>query len=286
MLIKCKDLIKIYQSPIEGIMFPALRGLDLAVKKGQLIAIIGPSGSGKSTFLRIVSGFDQPSSGEIWFDDELVNRFSEDELYDYRQKVGIMYQSPTDNLIWNLSVVDNVMFPMRYSGKYGNNQRQRANELLEKVGLRGKGKRKPSQLSGGEQQRVAIAVAVANDPILLLADEPTGELDSDTTTQIIDYFKELNADFGLTICVVTHDKRFSKMTDKTYKIQDGRITTLRVGKKIGEDFKQTEETAIVDSQGNIRLPADVLKSFKDLSSVKIIVKDGKIELIPSNEESE
>lgn len=286
MLIRCKDLIKIYPSPVEGIMFPALRGLDLEVEKGQLIAIIGPSGSGKSTFLRIVSGFDHPSSGEIWFDDELVNQFSEDELYDYRQKVGIMYQSPTDNLIWNLSVIDNIMFPMRYSGKYGNNQRQRANELLEKVGLRGKGKRKPSQLSGGEQQRVAIAVAVANDPILLLADEPTGELDSDTTTQIIDYFKELNADFGLTICVVTHDKRFSKMTDKTYKIQDGRITTLRVGKKIGEDFKQTEETAIVDSQGNIRLPADVLKSFKDLSSVKIIVRDGKIVLIPSDEESE
>ncbi|MFX0209832.1 MAG: ABC transporter ATP-binding protein [Candidatus Hodarchaeota archaeon] len=280
MLIECKDLIKIYPSPVEGLMFPALRGLDLSIEKGELISIIGPSGAGKSTLLRLISGFDLPSSGEIWFDGRLLNQFSEDELYNHRKNVGIMYQSPRENLIWGLSVFDNVLFPMRYSGKYGEKQRQKALELLERVGLSEKSNRKPAQLSGGEQQRVAIATALANDPIILLADEPTGELDSTTTGIIIDYFKELKVETGLTICVVTHDRRFSKLTDKTFKIQDGRLTTLQVGFMREETFEQTEETAIIDSQGNVRLPTEVLELFKGMSSVKIVVKGNKIELIP------
>lgn len=261
-------------------MFPALRGLDLSIEKGELISIIGPSGAGKSTLLRLISGFDLPSSGEIWFDGRLLNQFSEEELYDHRKKVGIMYQSPRDNLVWGLSAIDNVLFPMRYSGKFGENQKQKAQELLEKVGLSGKSKRKPTQLSGGEQQRVAIATALANDPLVLLADEPTGELDSTTTSSIIDYFKELKNNMGLTICVVTHDRRFSKLTDKTYKIQDGRLTTLQVGYIREQIFEQTEETAIIDSQGNVRLPVEVLELLKGISSVRIVIKENKIELIP------
>jgi ABC-type lipoprotein export system ATPase subunit len=284
-LLECKDLIKIYPSPVEGLMFPALRGLNFQAKQGRLIAIIGPSGAGKTTFLRLVSGFDTPSSGEIWFNGKLMNQFTQAELENYRQnKIGIMYQSPRENLIWNLNALDNVLLPIRYSGKYKGEQKQRAHELLASVGLKGKEKRKPAQLSGGEQQRVAIAVALANGPTIILADEPTGELDSLTTALIIDYFKDLNRNFGITIIVATHDTRFSKMTDHTYRIQDGRLSTYQVRVKDEEIIDKWEEVAVVDFQGNLRLPAEILRQFKNLNMVKVVFKEGKIELIPYFEE--
>ncbi|MFX0174193.1 MAG: ABC transporter ATP-binding protein [Candidatus Hodarchaeota archaeon] len=280
MLLECKDLIKIYPSPIEGLNFPALRGLHLSIKKGDLISIIGPSGAGKTTLLRMISAFDQLSSGEIWFEGQLVNNFSKTKLLDYRKEVGIMYQSPKDNLIWGLSALDNVLFPMRYSGKFLPNHKQRAIELLNRLGLKRKESRKPNQLSGGEQQRVAIAVALANEPKLLLADEPTGELDSLTTMVIIDYFKELNKDLGITICVATHDRRFSKMTNYTYKIQDGRLTTFQFQKEGTKDISKQEEVVIIDSHGNLRLPNEIMTHFKDIKSARIKIRGDKIELIP------
>ncbi|MHA2298951.1 MAG: ABC transporter ATP-binding protein [Candidatus Hodarchaeales archaeon] len=285
MLLECKDLIKIYPSPVEGLKFPALRGLDLKVKKGELVSIIGPSGAGKTTLMRIISAFDQCSSGEIWFDGQLVNKFFEKELMEYRVKVGVMNQSPRDNLVWSFSALDNVLLPMRYSGKFNGKQKERARELLFKLGLEGKEKRKPSQLSGGEQQRTAIAVALANDPRLLLADEPTGELDSLTTAIVIDYLKQLNEETGLTIIVVTHDKRFSKMTDRTYKIQDGKLTTYQFQAFGAERIDQRDEVIIVDSHGNLRLPKEVLERFKGLSSVKVVIKDDLIELLPRDKEN-
>ena len=224
-LLECKDLIKIYPSKVEGLNFPALRGLTLSIKKGEIISLIGPSGSGKTTLFRLISGFDLPSSGEIWFEGKLINTLNETELAEYRKNIGIMYQSPKDNLIWGLNALDNILFPMRYSGKFVPNHKQKAIELLDRVGLKGKERRKPAQLSGGEQQRVAIAVALSNEPKLLIADEPTGELDNFTTNVIINYFKELNKELGITICVATHDRRFSSRTDKMYKIKDGRLIT-------------------------------------------------------------
>ena len=280
MSLECKDLIKIYPSQIEGLNFPALRGLDLTVKYGELISIIGPSGAGKTTLLRLISAFDKPSSGEIWFENKLVNQFTPQEILKYRQKVGIMYQSPRDNLLWGLTALENVLFPMRYSGKFGRQKKERAYELLARVGLKGKEQRKPSQLSGGEQQRVAITVALANDPVLLLADEPTGELDSLTTALIIDYFKKLNEELGVTICVVTHDRRFSKMTNRTYKILDGRVATFQFQTR----RDKRAEVVIVDSHGNLRLPKEILSQYKDLTSVRIIARDGRIELIPFSPE--
>lgn len=281
LLVECKDLIKIYPSAVEGLRFPALRGLDLQVQKGDLISIIGPSGAGKSTLLRLISTFDQPSSGEIWFNKKLVNTYADSELNNYRSnEIGIMYQAPRDNLIWSLNVIQNVMIPMRSSGKFPGKERNRAIELLEKVGLEGKKHRKPAQLSGGEQQRVAIAVALANNPTLLLADEPTGELDSMTTALIIDYFKQLNHETGLTIIVMTHDARFAKMADTTYRIQDGRLTTYHVRDLKSREIDLQEEVIIVDSQGNLRLPREVLHRFQDLTSVKIKIDGDKIVLDP------
>ncbi|MFX1255365.1 MAG: ABC transporter ATP-binding protein [Promethearchaeota archaeon] len=279
MLLECKDLIKVYPSPVEGLKFPALRGLNLSVEKGDLIAIIGPSGAGKTTLFRLISAFEFPSSGEIWFDGQLVNNFSIREQIKYRQKIGVMYQLPSDNLLWGLSALQNVLLPMRYSGKFLEHQKERAYELLERVGLKGKEKREPPKLSGGEQQRVAIAVALANGPELLLADEPTGELDSHTTGIIIDYLKELNRETGTTIMVATHDKRFSQMT-KAYKIQDGRITTYQVTLSKLNSADVRHEVAVVDSQGNLRIPMDILAKYKGLSAVEIIEKDGRIELLP------
>ncbi len=262
-------------------MFPALRGLNLQVIKGELISIIGPSGAGKSTLLRLISTFDQPSSGELWFNKTLVNSYTDSELNYYRSnEIGIMYQAPRDNLIWSLDAVQNVMFPMRSSGKFPGNEKSRAIELLERVGLEGKNHRKPAQLSGGEQQRVAIAVALANNPTLLLADEPTGELDSMTTALIIDYFKQLNKETGLTIIVMTPDVRFAKMADRTYRIQDGRLTTYHVRDLKSREIDLKEEVIIVDSQGNLRLPREVLHQFQDLTSVKVKIDGDKIVLTP------
>ncbi|MFX1538917.1 MAG: ABC transporter ATP-binding protein [Promethearchaeota archaeon] len=278
-ILECKDLIKVYPSPVEGLKFPALRGLNLRVDKGDLMAIIGPSGAGKTTLFRLISAFEFPSSGEIWFDGQLVNNFSIREQIKYRQKIGIMYQTPSDNLLWGLTALQNVLLPMRYSGKFLGHQKVRAYELLERVGLKGKEKREPPKLSGGEQQRVAIAVALANAPELLLADEPTGELDSNTTGIIIDYLKELNRETGTTIVVATHDKRFSQMT-KAYKIQDGRITTYQVTLRKPNEVDIRHEVAVVDSQGNLRIPMDILAKYKGLSAVEIIDKDGRIQLLP------
>jgi len=284
MLLKCQDLIKIYPSPVAGLNFPALRGLHLSIKKGELISIIGPSGAGKTTLLRLLSAYDQPSSGEIWYEGKLINQFTEPEINLYRNEVGIMYQSPRDNLIWGLSALDNIMFPMRYWGKFVPNHKQRAWELLDRLGLKGKESRKPAHLSGGEQQRVAIAVALANEPTLLLADEPTGELDSITTGVIIDYFRELNRDLGITICVATHDRRFSTMTDRTYKIQDGRLTSFQFPKEGATTAADREEVAIIDADGTIKLPDEILKQLKGVSSAKVVIKGDKIEMIPSRKD--
>lgn len=285
MSLECRNLIKIYPSPIEGLNFTALRGINLTVKKGEFISIIGPSGVGKTTLLRLISTFDTPSSGEIWFDDQLVNRFSRRELLRHRQNIGFIFQSPRDNLIWGLTALDNVMLPLFYSGRYRFQQRARALELLNRLGLNGKEKRRPSELSGGEQQRVAIAVALANGPKLLLADEPTGELDTKTTKAIIEYFREINEFFSLTIIVVTHDTRFSNNTEKTYRMQDGRISTFHVQSKDPSKVSHREEAIIVDSHGNIRLPQEIYTQLEDqgISSVKVIMKNNKIEIIPFKE---
>jgi len=223
MLIECLDLIKIYSGAIKGLNVPALRGVDLNIKKGDLISIIGPSGSGKSTLIRLLGGLDRPSSGEIRFDGKLLNAYTETQLADYRQKVGFLYQIPEKNLLPHITILQNVMLPMMMFSTFQKEEKYRAFELLAKVGLSGKEQRKPDQLSGGEVQRAGLAVALANDPIILLADEPTGELDTENTFKIISYLKSLNDEFRVTIVVVTHDVRFAKQTENIYRLKNGRI---------------------------------------------------------------
>jgi ABC-type lipoprotein export system ATPase subunit len=280
--LECNDLIKLYVDEQSKIQVPALRGVELTANEGDLISIIGPSGSGKSTLINLIGGIDKPSSGEIVLNGEIVTKMKYRELTKYRRThIGFLYQLPERNLIWNLTALKNVMIPMRLSGRWGYNaQKNRALELLKDVGLEQRKGHKPHQLSGGEAQRVGIAVSLANDPDVVLADEPTGELDSVTTFKIIDYFKQLNKSLGKTFIVVTHDHRFANMTTKAMKILDGRIIGLHRAIDPRISLAKREEVIFVDDHGNLRLPQDIRERTGIKNHIQIEVRDGFATLIP------
>src|SRR5690606_38026458 len=203
--IHCEDLFKIYKS--EELEVVALRGLDLRVERGEMMAIVGASGSGKSTLLNILAGLDQPSAGRVTVGERNLLTVTDEDLVDYRRRdVGFVWQQTGRNLIPYLTAEENVSVPMALDDRSRKFATERARRLLEDVGLAEKRKRRPTELSGGEQQRVAIAVALANDPPLLLADEPTGELDSATADEVFEVLRRLNRDIGVTVVIVTHDR--------------------------------------------------------------------------------
>ena len=279
--LECRDLIKLYVEEHSKIQVPALRGIELTANEGDLIAIIGPSGSGKSTLINLIGGIDRPSSGEIVLGENIVTKMNTKQLTQYRRtRVGFLYQLPERNLIWNLTALKNVMLPMKLSGSWTySEQKQRARHLLEDVGLERRSGHKPHQLSGGEAQRAGIAVALANDPDVVLADEPTGELDSVTTLKIIDYFKLLNKSLGKTFIVVTHDNRFANMTKKAMRILDGRIVGLH--RAIDSTSLSTREEVIyVDDHGNLRLPDEIRQQAGIKNHIQIEIRDGFATLIP------
>lgn len=222
-LIECNEIIKIYPGVIKGLNVAALRGISLHINESDFICIIGPSGSGKSTFIRLLGGLDKPSSGELFFKGNLLNTYSDKQLEKYRQNIGFLYQLPEKNLLPNLTLLQNVMLPMLITSKFRGQEKVHAHDLLAKVGLRDKENRKPNELSGGEAQRAGIAVALACEPVILLADEPTGEIDSENTLKIITYLKQLNQELKTTIVVVTHDKRFIRASNVTYNLIDGQL---------------------------------------------------------------
>ena len=201
----------------------ALRGINTAFYEGDFIAITGPSGSGKSTLLHLIGGFDRPTQGNVLFQHEDIGTFSDDHLAKYRlNHIGFVFQS--FNLIPSLSAYDNILLPLVFSGKLSKkDQHLRVLELLEKVGLKDRKDHFPGELSGGEQQRVSIARAIANNPTLILADEPTGDLDSISGEKVIELLAELNQQ-GKTIIIVTHDENIAVKTRKRIKIFDGKIT--------------------------------------------------------------
>ena len=216
----CEGIIKIYRTG--GVEVVALRGLDLYVRSGELRVIVGPSGSGKSTLISIIGGITRPDAGRVIVDGIDIASMSESELVRYRRSnVGIVFQF--FNLIPTLTALENVELPMVLSGVPRSRRRERARELLRIVGLGHRMHHKPSELSGGEQQRVAIAAALANDSPLILADEPTGELDSVTGMQIAKLFHELNREFGKTMIIVTHDISMARIADRISRIVDGKI---------------------------------------------------------------
>lgn len=284
LMVQADNLMKIYKT--KDIEVVALQGLDLDVEAGELTAIIGNSGSGKSTFLNMLGGLDRPSAGKLFVDGKNLFTMSEKELVQYkRNTVGFVWQNNGRNLFPYLTALENIMVPMQISNE--KQCRERALELLDMVGLSHRKENKMQQLSGGEQQRIAIAIALANSPKLLLADEPTGSVDTKTSDYILDIFRRMNREWGQTIVIVTHDVLLSKKVQRVVSIRDGKISSERIlkdsyedlltGGSAGWDEETQEEFAILDRAGRIQIPKEYLDEMNlDSNKVKLTLEDGKI----------
>lgn len=283
-MIQADGLVKIYKTKQTEVL--ALQGLDLTVEKGELTALIGNSGSGKSTFLNMIGGLDRPSAGSLLVGGKNLFTMTEKDLVVYkRDTVGFVWQNNGRNLLPYLSALENVMLPMHLSG--GKKKRDKALELLELVGMSHKKYSRLNMLSGGEQQRIAIAIALANSPKLLLADEPTGSVDPKTADFIFDVFTELNK-AGQTILIVTHDVALSKKVQRVVAIRDGKISSERILKESYADrLKEAdvnwrledtqEEYVVMDKAGRVQIPRELLDELHlQGNKLKLEMQDGKI----------
>lgn len=283
--ILCDNLVKIYK--VAGLEVVALQGLDLTVAEGELMGIVGASGSGKSTLMNILGGLDRPSAGRVWVGGQSLLDLSDAALTQYRrEKVGFVWQQGARNLIPFLTSQENVEMPMVLAGASTNKIPDYAVSLLKAVGLADRRNHKLSQLSGGEQQRVAIAVALANRPKLLLADEPTGELDSTTASTIYDAIKELNRQYGITTLIVSHDPGISKHVGRVVAIRDGKTSseTVRIEKQAEDTHmaeEQYEELVVLDSAGRLQIPKEHLNRFNIKGRARLEVTDDGILIKPA-----
>ena len=280
--ILCEDLFKIYK--IADLEVVALRGLDLKVRRGELMAIVGASGSGKSTLLNILAGLDQPSAGRAHVGGRDLLTLNQREMVDYRRRdVGFVWQQTGRNLVPYLDAAQNVEVPMILAGKPKKEAAERAVELLEAVGLSHRLHHHPNQLSGGEQQRVSIAVALANDPPLLLADEPTGELDTVGSTAIFELFGDLNRRYGVTIIIVTHDPAIAARVDRVVAIRDGRTST-EIFRRTREEGNVTkvvhEEFVLVDAAGRLQIPREFLDTLHIAERARVAMGGDHVEVLP------
>lgn len=262
-IILCENLVKIYK--IQDVEVLALQGLELTVQRGELMGIVGASGSGKSTLMNVLGGLVRPSAGKTLVDGHDLLKLSDAQINKYRrEKVGFVWQQGARNLIPYLNALENVEMPMTLAGVHGRRTREHAAELLEMVQLSHRRHHKLGQMSGGEQQRVAIAVALANNPKILLADEPTGELDSATALTIYEAFQTLNRELGLTILIVSHDPTIARHVQRVMAIRDGKAAseTVRRRKKPETTHESAghheeehfEELVVLDSVGRLQLP--------------------------------
>lgn len=292
-MIQADGLVKIYKSKQTEVL--ALQGLDLVVEKGELTALIGNSGSGKSTFLNMIGGLDRPSAGSLIVGGKNLFTMTERQLVDYkRDTVGFVWQNNGRNLLPYLTAIENIMLPMHLTS--AKKKKEKAVELLEMVGMSHKKYSRLNMLSGGEQQRIAIAIALANSPKLLLADEPTGSVDPKTANYIFDIFTELNKG-GQTILIVTHDIALSKKVKRVVAIRDGKISSERILKeKYADRLKEVtidwrmedtqEEYVIMDKAGRVQIPKEIIGALnlKD-NKVKLELVDGKVVITGPSEEA-
>lgn len=312
-MIYCDELVKIYQADQVKVM--ALQGLDLEIKEGEMVAIIGKSGSGKSTLLNMIGGLETPSAGRLLIEGKDLGGNVWKNKDSYRKKtIGFVWQKPSRNLFSYLTVLDNVKAPMLFAGKKQKASKEKAMELLKQVGMDHYANKFPGQLSGGEQQRVAIAVALANDPLILLADEPTGAVDTKTSNQIFSLLQRLNREMGLTILIVTHDMSIADKVSRTVMISDGKISTEKIRRglvdaekirqgqvdtekirrgqvdtekicwaEVGEE--KAEEYSVLDKARRVQLTEDILEAAGiTTNKVKVEVIDGKV-VITGEQES-
>lgn len=282
----CDNLVKIYK--IAGLEIVALQGLDIVIQPGELLGVVGASGSGKSTLMNILGGLDRPSAGRVWVGGSDLLKMSDAQLNDYRRSsVGFVWQQGARNLIPYLNAVENVELPMTLAGVTGAGKRKRAEKLLDMVGLSERRFHHLPELSGGEQQRVAIAVALANEPRLLLADEPTGEVDSATALLIYKTFQTLNRELGVTTLIVSHDPSVARHVDRVVAIRDGRLaaeTVRQARKKVSLDGGHDdhyEELTVLDSAGRLQVPKDYLARFNIKGRVQLEVRDDGILIRPA-----
>jgi ABC-type lipoprotein export system ATPase subunit len=285
-LVVCDNLVKIYK--VDDLEVVALQGLDLLVNRGAFISIVGASGSGKSTLMNILGGLDIPSAGEVSVAGHNLLTMSEEERTHYRRNViGFVWQQTARNLVPYLTALENVMLPMMLDDKSKRARRDRAWELLQLVGLSDRSDHRPEQLSGGEQQRVAIAVALANRPDLLLADEPTGELDTATSGEVFDVFRRVNEEEDVTIIVVTHDPFVVGNVTRTVAIRDGRTSTetLRYAEidEAGGHSMVAEEFVILDRAGRLQLPEHYVEELQLDKRVRMTLDPDHANIWPDRE---
>ena len=280
-LIVCDNLVKIYK--VADLEVVALQGLDLVVESGEFIALVGASGSGKSTLLNVLGGLDVPSAGRAMVAGYQLAELGPREQTRYlRQVIGFIWQQTGRNLLPYLTAVENVALPMAFDGVAEDARRARALDLLDKVGLADRADHRPDRLSGGEQQRVAIAVALANEPEVLLADEPTGELDSATAADIFELLRRLNRETGVTIVVATHDPLVSGQVRRTVAIRDGRVSSEVLRHRASEEEEHHAETeyAVLDRVGRLQLPLDYVEALGLDKRVRLELEDDHITIWP------
>lgn len=292
-MISCEGLVKIYMTDNRKVM--ALEGLDLTIEEGEMMAIIGKSGSGKSTLLHIIGGLETPTAGNLLINGKDISSLKEKEMVTYRKStVGFVWQKSARNLFPYMTTLQNVETPMYFRKGNEKKRRKRALELLEAVGMEEHANKFPAQLSGGEQQRVAIAAALANEPSILLADEPTGAVDSKTADQIFSLFHKLNCELGITIVIVTHDMALADRVDRTVMISDGKISTEKIRKESRtevlrkaqeadfrivsvQDNETHEEYSVMDKAHRVQLSEEILEQAGiDSNKVKVEIVDGKV----------
>jgi ABC-type lipoprotein export system ATPase subunit len=285
-VIVCDNLVKIYKvADLEAI---ALQGLDLVVEGGEFIAIVGASGSGKSTLLGILGGLVTPSAGEATVAGHNLLQMGVKERTRYRRNVvGFVWQQTARNLLPYLTALENVELPMGLDGQSRKLRRAVASMRLDQVGLGHRMHHRPDHLSGGEQQRVAIAIALANDPSVIFADEPTGELDSRTAKEVVDVLRAVNEEHGVTVVVVTHDPDLADQVNRTVSIRDGR-TSSEVLRRIeidadGDHAVVAEEFAVLDRVGRLQLPHDYVDALQLERRVRLTLASDRINVWPDQE---
>ncbi len=279
----CENLVKLYKThEIETV---ALAGLDLVVQQGEVLAIVGPSGSGKSTLLNILGGLDRPTSGAASVGGVDLLSLTPDGIMRYRRDVvGFVWQQTPRNMLPYMTALQNVCLPMKLSGAGRRERNARATELLAAVGMAGRAHHRSQELSGGEQQRVAIAVALANGPGLLLADEPTGSVDSQTAGVIVDLFRSLAHRYGVTVVIVSHDPGISQHVDRTVAIYDGRTSFERVRRLADDMVVGHDEYVMVDKIGRMQLPPELVKRMGITDRVRLHLTEDHLEIWPTKEE--
>ncbi|MFD5101695.1 ABC transporter ATP-binding protein [Streptomyces albidochromogenes] len=289
-LISCDRLVRIFTT--DGVEVQALQGLDLLVEEGELMALVGASGSGKSTLMNILAGLDEPTAGAAKVAGrDLLAMGAKERLRYRRDVVGFVWQQTARNLLPYLTAAQNVALPMQLRGRGRDRERTaRADALLTMLEVAHCRDRRPQQMSGGEQQRTAIAVALANDPSVLLADEPTGELDSATAEQIFQAFRTANEELGTTIVIVTHDQQVASEVRRTVAIRDGRTSSevlrrTEVDAATGEESVVAREYAMLDRAGRLQLPAEYTRALGMEHRVALELEEDHIAIRPDDDRS-